>query len=183
MLGRLWSDLFKEAESTTPTAQPTNEEICDDWIDVQDPDTIQVINITAEPELSEEAKERRRKWAKRILKGRPQRISQLPTKAQLKKRRKNRALDGPSHTTSAQRTSDHHNNTNHLRAKLKLAQTAIQQQHSESQAVGGGGTTKESAGSLNGRSAQRKCKDGSKQSARVACRARVIQQPANRGQN
>jgi len=170
---KLWSDLFKGAEPTTVLARTANEDIGDDWIDVQDADTSQVINITAPVELTEEMKERRRKWAKRLQKGRPN--LNIPAKAQLRKRRSARVHDNlrPTASTSAQALDQH----SQLRAKLKLAQTnAASQQHSEPLAS----ATKEPSGSLSCRSAVRKAKI--RVNSRAAKRTRVIQQPAVRGQ-
>jgi hypothetical protein len=185
MFNKLWSELFKGTEPVATTLQPTDQDICDDWINVEDVDNSQLINIDEHVVLTEADLQRRAKWAKRIQAGRPQRHSQLPTKAQLRQRRRQRAqvVSSTSHhpkrsTSSAQPTttaSSQH--TQVLRAKLKLAVSNAESAASIA--------ASDATGSLNTiRSAARKQRDSTQAGRRTrTMSSRCIQQPANRGLN
>lgn len=172
MFNKLWSDLFKGVQ---PTIETRPEDIADEWMLMEDVDRSELININEHEVLSEEAKERRRKWAKRIEQGRSHRHSQLPSKAQLKQRRKTQSESSsrPAENTTSAASNDQHSQ---LRAKLKLAVSSANQAST---------TEPTSSSSLTTRSAKSKRKEGSaaKHTTIRNTRQRVIQQPASRGVN
>lgn len=183
---KLWSDLFRtEASEPNELEISVEQEISQEWICVDDDQNCEVINIEQHEVLDDATKSRRRKWQKRLIKGRSSQYSSLPVKAKIMRRR-----DRPSSASFKHQHSSHYHhstssasNDQHtlLRAKLKIAVTNANTS-----------TTSEDISSdnnsLNSRSVNRgKCTKSkssrNKNGPAAQARARYIQQPCQRGMN
>lgn len=178
-----WSDLFRKSEGDMSLDITCQHEISNDWICVDDAQNCEVINIDEHEVLDEATKQRRRKWQKRLLKGRSQAHNSLPSKAKVMRRQptKNNTLpqnNSDAATTIQQATSNPNNNnatTTHLRQKLRLA---VEQQAAATTAA-----LEDSPPSPNTRRTTKI--PTTKKSARsvAVVRKRYIQQPSQRGMN
>jgi len=174
-----WSDLFKSSATTELQVSATcTHDISDEWICVDDADNCEVINIDQHEVLDEATKARRRKWQKRLLKGRSQRHNSLPSKAKLRQRASVSTSSEQVQTTTTTTTTSSNPASTHqtqLRAKLKLAVDAAA-------AAGLDGSETPAAPKqrkmVTSRSHKRKA-----QAVQRGANARCIQQPSQRGMN
>lgn len=184
-MSNTWADLFK-ASAASQIVEDSNpqclHEISNEWICVDDKQNCEFVNDLEKHEfLTDEQKERRAQWQKRLQKGRSKNYNSMPSKARLRKNSSNsQKTDNQvqSNTTSNSVNSDE--NKVHLRAKLRLAVAAAGSQ-------GEVGRTNDDDGSVSPSfSAHRFKPNGGGKSGKNKGARRMqqqIQQPCQRGMN
>jgi len=125
-MSNTWADLFK-ASAASQIVEDSNpqclHEISNEWICVDDKQNCEFVNDLEKHEfLTDEQKERRAQWQKRLQKGRSKNYNSMPSKARLRKN-SNNTQKTDTHQVQSNTTSNNHSDENkvHLRAKLRLA--------------------------------------------------------------
>lgn len=173
-----WADLFKAdtkiIESSNP---PLNElEISQGWICVDDTNNCEDVNDLGKHEfLSDDQKERRAQWQKRLQKGRSKQHNSMPSKARSRKS-SNQTTGKNTETNQVQSTSNKSSNSQEvsLRAKLRLAVEAASANNEENE---------DDVVSSSYQAHREKPYQKRSQNQRGSRRMNPIQQPCQRGMN
>lgn len=171
-----WADLFKKPTNIVENSSPQClHEISNDWICVDDQQNCETVDDLQKHEfLSEDQKQRRKQWQKRLQKGRSKNYNSLPSKARLRKNSSSpQNVENKENNNNSQVQSLNSQNQNaQLRAKLRLAV----------EAAGSSASSENNASSF-----QPKIKPSNQKPSRNqrvnAPRRMPIQQPSQRGMN
>lgn len=129
-MSNTWADLFKAKNNDLNPIDSSPQclhEISNDWICVDEKQNCESVNDLGKHEfLTDDQKERRAQWQKRLQKGRSKNYNSMPSKARFRKNSSNTVQKNCDDTQvqSNNSTSNHTNKSasqDQLRAKLRLA--------------------------------------------------------------
>jgi len=173
-----WADLFKSdkkfVEASNQSPGTTEHEISNDWLCVDDENNCEEVHDLEKHEfLTEDQKERRAQWQKRLQKGRSKQHSSMPSKARSRKTSQVKTENNKVQSTSNKASSNSQEVS--LRAKLRLAVEAA--------AAGGSNEEGEEVSGNSFQPHREKAFQKNSRGQRGSRRMNTIQQPCQRGMN
>lgn len=182
-ISNTWADLFKRTNSPTIVENSSPQclhEISNDWICVDDQQNCENVDDLKKHEfLSQDQKDRRAQWQKRIQKGRSKNYNSMPSKAKFRKNSNASPVNNKSENNNNNSSKVQSNTTSQqaqLRAKLRLAVEQAGCSNSEQE------TTNTNFPNPNFKPKQAKPAKNN-YNLRSAARKMPIQQPSQRGMN
>jgi len=175
-----WADLFKADRKIVDNSTPESElEISSGWICVGDNNDCEDVNDLGKHEfLSDDQKERRAQWQKRLQKGRSKQHNSMPSKARSRKSSNQNNVKTENNqvqsTTTSIKTSNLISQEVSLRAKLRLAVEAAGANNEENE---------DDVVSSSFQAHREKPYQKTSRSKRGSRRMNPIQQPCQRGMN
>jgi len=183
-ISNTWADLFKRNNSPNIVENSSPQclhEISNDWICVDDQQNCETVDDLKKHEfLTQDQKDRRAQWQKRLQKGRSKNYNSMPSKAKFRKN---------SNSSPVNNKSEHNNNSSkvqsnttsqqaQLRAKLRLAVEQAGCSNSEQE------TNHSNTNFPNPNFKPKQAKPAKNNyNLRSAARKMPIQQPSQRGMN
>jgi len=186
-ISNTWADLFKRnnskiIENSSPQCL---HEISNDWICVDDQQNCETVDDLKKHEfLTEEQKDRRAQWQKRLQKGRSNKYNSMPSKAKFRKNSNSSPVNNKSehNNNNSSKVQSNSTSSNHqqaqLRAKLRLAVEQAGCSNSEQET-----SNNNSFPNPNFKLKQAKPVKNNNYNLRSVARKMPIQQPSQRGMN
>jgi len=188
-ISNTWADLFKRNNSSPSEIVENSSpqclhEISNDWICVDDQQNCETVDDLKKHEfLTEEQKDRRAQWQKRLQKGRSNKYNSMPSKAKFRKNSNSSPVNNKSehnnNNSSKVQSNSTSSNQAQLRAKLRLAVEQAGCSNSEQETT----NNNNSFPNPNFKPKQAKPVKNNNYNLRSGARKMPIQQPSQRGMN